>query len=251
MAVALAVVVLLAGCQFGGPGPQEQSPDGTQASPFADDQGPPGMAASGVTDADALLSAHASTLNGTSATVDIAFRLTVNGTGQNVSLRGKSVPDSDRGWMQVVLQNGEGTYYTVGDTTYYREIVNGSVDYGTTDQVSAVPERPRFGADQRIRTAVESAEWEWVDTVDRDGRTLYEFTATSVDPPNVNTTGETTVSSSGRLLVDATGVVHHVAVSTTVETERGTVRYGLEVAVNDIGETTIEEPNWLDQATGT
>lgn len=250
MAAVLALAVVLAGCQFGGTGTglPSETVDGTPASPFDRASAPPGVDGSGVSDADALLSAHSSTMNGTPATVDVQFRLTVNGTGQNVSLRGKSVPDSDRGWMQVDLQNGSGAYYTDGGTTYYREIVDANVDYGTTDGISAVPDRPRFGADERVRTAVESAEWEPVGTVERGGRTLYELRATSVDPPNVNTSGDTTVSSSGRLLVDSAGVVHHVEVSTTVENDRGTVQYGLSVGLSEIGSTTIEEPDWVDLA---
>lgn len=252
IAALLALTVALAGCQFGGPGTTANGPaDGTETAspaPFAGVSTPPGVDETGVTDVGALMDSHASTLNGTSATVSIDFRLAVNGSARNVSLTGKTTPDGDRGWMAVELEDGTGIYYTEDGTTYYRQIVNESVQYGTTDRVSAIPDRLRFGADGRIRTAIESAEWEPTGTVERDGRTLLEFRATSVDPPNVNTSGDTTVTSDGRLLVDTDGVVHHVSVSTTVENDRGTVEYGLTVTVSEVGNTTIERPEWYDNA---
>lgn len=251
----LALTIVLAGCQFGGTGTDvgEITDDGTVTAtatpdPFEGVSPPPGVDGNGVGDVDALMDAHAAALDGTSATVDVRFHLTVNGTAQNVSLQGKTVPGSESGWMAVELPDGVGTYYTEDGTTYYREIVNETARYGTTGDVSAIPERPRFGADERIRTAVESAEWEPAGTVERDGRTLVEFRATSVDPPDVNTTGDTTVTSDGRLLVDTDGVVHHVEVSTTVDEEGGTVQYSLSVTLSDVGSTTIERPEWFENA---
>jgi hypothetical protein len=257
LAVVLALTVALAGCQFGGgtATPATGTPDATATptptpGPFGEASLPPGVDESGVTDPDALMAAHASTLNGSSVTVAIEFRLTVNGTGQDIGLRGKELPGTDRGWMEVSFQDGTGTYYTADGTTYYREVVNESVDYGTTDGVSAIPDQPRFGADERVRTAVAAAEWEPVGTVERDGRTLFEFRATQVDPPNVNTSSDATVASDGRLLIDQRGAVHHVSVNTTVENDRGTVEYGVRVTLSDVGSTAVEEPSWLDNARG-
>lgn len=254
-ATLLVLTVLLAGCQLGGPGTDADvsTADGNGTAtegPFGDASLPPGVDESGVSDVDALMAAHSSTMNGTSATVDIGFHLTVNESGRNVSLLAKETPGGDRGWLRADLANGVGTYYTADGTTYYREVVDGRASYGTTDGVSAIPERPRFGADERIRTAIESAEWTPVGTVGRDGQTVLEFRAISVDPPNVNATENATVSSSGRLLVDSDGVVHHVEVETTVEQDGETVRYGITVSLSDVGSTTIERPDWVDNAEG-
>ena len=256
----LALSVVTAGCNLGGTGtvgpgtPATDATGGlpteTSAGPFGGASPPPGADVTGITDVEGLLSAHAGNVNGTSATVEMGFSLTVNGTGQNASLRGKVVPSADRGWMRVSFQDGVGTYYTEDGTTYFREIVDEDTQYGTTGEISAVPARPRFGADERVRTALRSAEWTPVGTVERGGRTLFEYRATSVDPPDVNATADATVSSSGRLLVDARGVVHLVAVRTTVETDRGTVRYALRVTLSDVGSTTVERPDWFDLAAG-
>lgn len=256
MAVLLALSVVLAGCgllgqetDVEGPPPGESTgATATTAGPFGGEELPPGVTTDGVSDVDALMAAHGAALNGSSVTLELDYQLTVNDTLENTSFRAKVLPDGDRGWLRVTLQDGTGTYYTGDGQTYFREVVNGSVNYGTTDQVSALPQRPRFGIDNWVRRAVQAGEWEPVGTVERDGETLFEFEATSVDPPDVNTSNNTTVGSDGRLLVDRQGVVRSVSVSTTVENERGTVRYGLAVSVDEVGTTTIEEPSWLDNA---
>jgi hypothetical protein len=254
IATLLAVSVMLAGCGFLGgqqtdveETPDEATPTATPA-PFGGAETPPGVGTDGVTDVDDLVAAHSAELNGTPLTVAFNSTLVVNGERQSSAFEAKVLPDQQRGWLRAEFADGEGIYYTAGGTTYFREIVNGSVDYGTTDGVSAVPERPRFGLDDQVRTALRSADWEPVGTVERDGETLLEFRATNVDPPDVDTSGNTTVRSGGRLLVDQRGVVHHVSVSTTVENDRGTVRYVLEVETTDVGSTTVDEPSWLDNA---
>lgn len=263
LAVVLATTMVLAGCQFGGSGTptvgptDAATPSQTPAStptptatsePFGGASPPPGVDDGGVTDPDALMDAHAAGLDGVSTTVEIRFYLSVNGSNQSRVLRAKVLPGEDRGWMRAEFDGGVGTYYTADGTTYYREVVDGQATYGTTDQVSAVPERERFGADERARTAIESADWAPAGTVERNGRTLFEFRATAVEPPNVDTENGTTVTSRGRLLVDGDGVVHHVSVETTVETDGGTVRYGSTVSLSDVGATTVERPDWVDDA---
>lgn len=246
--VLLALVVVLAGCGGGDPTPTE-TPTAT-VHPFAD--GPPGIDETGVTDVDALMAAHNASLDGQSVTVDLGFHLTVNGSGEEVSLHAKVVPDSDRGWIRFESGDDHGTYYTEGTTTYYREVVDANARYGTIADTLAIPETgtPRFGTDDRIRTALESADWEPVGTVERDGRTLYELEATDVEVPGVNASDGTTVEASGRLLVDRDGVIHHLEVDTTVEDAEETVQYGLRVSLSDIGSTSVDRPDWYDNAAG-
>lgn len=251
----LALSVMLAGCGFLGgqqtevaETPDEEVTPTPTPHPFEGAETPPGVDRNGVTDVDALVAAHGDELNGTPVTLSFNSTLIVDGERQSSVFEAKVRPGERRGWLRAQFSDGEGTYYTADGTTYFKEIVNGSVNYGTTDSVSAVPQRPRFGLDEQVRTAIKAGEWEPVGLVERDGRTLLEFRATQVDPPNVNTSGNTTVTSDGRLLVDQRGVVHLVSVSTTVENDRGRVRYVLEVQTTDVGSTTIEEPSWLDNA---
>lgn len=262
-AVALVLVVVLAGCGGSGqpdPGTETPSP-GPESTPTATatptpstsnlfESMPPGVSEEGVTNRTALLDAHANALDGTAVTVEVDFRLTVDGDGQNVSLRGKVTPNDDRGWMRVSTADGVGTYYTEAGTTYRKVTVDGTTNYGTTDQVSAIPESPRFGADARARDALWNANWTFDRVVRRNGEHLLRYEATrvtlpsdvDVDRANANAT------TSGTLLVDADGVVRHVEVSATVETDQRTVQYGVEVSFSGIGSTTIDRPDWIDRA---
>lgn len=244
--------VVLAGCQAL---PVDDTGDGG-TTPTVDPEGtstpaevtmPPGLDESGVTDADALLSAHAAALEDETVTVSIDFRLVVDGAADRAALEGKTVPDGDRGWMSVDLREGTGEYYTEGGTTYEKATVDGSTRYTTTDDVSAIPDEPRFGADDRIRDALRAGNWTATGTVDRDGTTLIRFEAVEVEVPVVDDP-DATVSAHGELLVDENGVVHHVEVSTEIEADGETVEYGIEVTVSEIGTTAVEEPDWIDLA---
>lgn len=261
--VALVVIVALAGCGGSGSldtGTGTPTPAGTETptpaptdtpTPSLDDVSmPQGVSESGVTDRDALVDAHGAALDGKSGTVHIEFRLTVDGEGQNASLTGKVTPNDDRGWMKVATSGGVGTYYTRGDTTYEKVVVDGETSYGTTDQVSAIPETPRFGADARVRDALWNANWTFDRVVERDGELLLRYEATRVAlPESVDVDRENaSATSGGYLLVDQDGVVRHVEVSATVETEEETVEYGLSVSFSGIGSTTIERPDWVDRA---
>lgn len=210
---------------------------------------PSGLTRDGVTDVEALFLAHKTSLSDTAATVSIAFRLSVNGSGRDVSLLGEYTPDTDRGWMQVTFPDGVGTYYTEGDTTYERVERDGQTTYGTTDQVSAVPQEPRFGADIRIREAIEAGSWEATGVVVNDGTTLLRYEATEVTlPDSVTADTGNTVETRGELLVSEDGMIHHVSIYTKVESSDGTVVYEIDVSLSDLGSTTVEEPDWIDRA---
>ncbi len=256
-AVALVLVVVLAGCGGSGqPDPATETTPASTSTPTATatpqpfESTPSGVSEDGVTNRTALLETHADALEGAPVTVDVDFRLTVDGDGRNVSLRGEVTPGEDRGWMRVGTADGVGTYYTEDGTTYRKVTVDGTTDYGTTDQVSAIPEATRFGADARARDALWNANWTFDGIVQRDGEHLLRYEATDVTlPSEVDVDRETAdATTGGTLLVDEDGVVRHVEVSATVETDRRTVEYGVTVSFSAIGSTAIERPDWIDRA---
>jgi len=260
--LALVCAVALAGCGGGGtatPTPTEAGPStptdrGTPTAsptPSAAALGlPPGVTEDGVTDVDALVAAHAAALEGRSATVAVDVLLTVNGTGQNVSFVGEVTPGDDRGLLRVTTADGRATYYTEGDTTYRRPEQDGQTRYDTTDDVSAVPEQPRFGADARVGDALRAANWTVDGVVYRDGEPLVRLAATDVETPDgVDTANGTTVASDGYALVTPDGVVRHVEVRTTVRGADGTVEYGVAVDVSAVGATSTDRPDWVDRIT--
>jgi hypothetical protein len=252
VALALACAVVLAGCGGGPTGTPTPTDGGTPTdtpTPSAADVGfPPGVSEDGVTDVDALLAAHADALESQSATVAVDVVLSVDGQGSNTSFVGEVTPGDDRGLLTVTAADGAATYYTEGDTTYRRLEEGGQTKYDTTDGVSAIPDRPRFGADARARDALSAANWTVDGVVARDGERLIRLAATDVrTPEGVNTSGGTTVSTSGYALVTPDGVVRHVEVSTRVEESDRTVVYGISVDVSAIGTTETERPDWVDR----
>ena len=245
---------MLAGCQVL---PVDDSADaGPTATPTAELEGtptladvtmPPGVDESGVHDPDALLSAHAAALEDESTTVGIDFHLTIDGEGDRVALEGKTVPEGDRGWMHVDLREGVGEYYTEGDTTYEKVTADGTTRYSTTDEVSAIPDQPRFGADNRIEDAIAAGNWTATGVTDHDETTLIHFEAVEIEIPVVDDP-DATVEAYGQLLIDEYGVVHHAEIYTEVEADGETVAYGIEVTVSEAGTTTVEEPDWTELA---
>ena len=258
-AVALAMVVLLAGCGGSGdagletdtPMPTaEETPITTPTPSLADVSMPAGVSETGVTDRSALVQAHADGLDGVAATVEIDFRLTVDGEGQNVALRGKVTPGDDQGWMHVSTRDGVGTYYTEGETTYEKVEVGEETTYGTTDQVSAIPSAPRFGTDARLYDALSNANWTFDRVVSQDGALLLRYEATEVTlPDGVDVDREDgSATADGVLLVGEDGIVRHVDIGLTVVTDTETVEYGLSISISDIGSTTIDQPDWVEHA---
>lgn len=255
----VAILVATAGCGSGVDEPNgdaEQptdspvtTPSATATPSLATVELPDGVSESGLTDRDSLLSAHRSALNATNATVRIHFQLEVNGSGQNTTFLGKVTPGDDKGWMRISLSDGTGEYYTEGETTYAKVTQNGQTKYDTTDQVSALPSRDRFGADLRIGDALRAANWTTDGVVQRNGTTLIRLVASNVTvPDSVNTTQDATVESNGVLLVDQSGVIHHISVYSRVESANSTVIYQLSVSMWNVGNTTITRPEWVDRA---
>lgn len=257
--VVVVIFVATAGCGSGVDEPNGDAEQPTDSSvpttsptatpSLATVEFPNGVSESGLTDRETLLSAHRSALNATNVTVRIHFQLEVNGSGQNTTFLGKVTPDNTQGWMRITLSDGTGEYYTEGETTYAKVTQNGQTKYDTTDQVTALPSRDRFGADLRIGDALRAANWTTDGVVRRNGTTLIRLVASNVSvPESVNASQNATVESGGVLLVDQSGVIHHISVYSRVESANSTVVYQLSVSMWDIGNTTIDRPEWVDRA---
>ena len=262
--VAVALVVVLAGCGGGVTQTATQEPVATETPTAAAEQPqtdtaeatpsptpqvafPAGLSRDGVQNTTTLVSTHDDALGTENLTVAIDFTLEVDGDGQDVSFRGKVTPSNQRGWMQIILQDGVGTYYNEAGITYANVTQDGQSTYGKEYDVSALPQETRFGADARIENALDAANWSFTGVVTRNGTELRRYVATDVSlPDSVDVeAGDVTADSSGTLLVDANGVVHHVSVTSVVETPDKTVEYGISVTLSDIGSTSIERPEWF------
>lgn len=246
--VALGLVVVVAGCGGGGTATPQSPAASSTPSAAGDVTYPPGVTDEGVTDPAALLSAHRSGLSGQSLRVAIGYEVTANGTGQRANFSGRVDPSSDRALLHVSVADGRADYYAEGNETYARQVVGGETTYRSDVDAPGLSGQ-RLGSDQFVESALRTANFTPSGTVTRDGTELVELVVTDVQRQFASAGRNATRTVEGRLLVDEDGVVRHVTVRATVETAAGgRYEYGVEVHLAGVGATTVERPDWLDEA---
>lgn len=215
---------------------------------------------------DELLRAHAVTVNNESSytthrTRRIAERNADNETRRTAVLRASQAQERAVLTRTRLARAGDRTrnetverYWAVEDseqTLYERVAVDGQVSYRTQepyrdfetfyDQSTVFEETLGFAV----------FDFEFVETVRRDGRTLYRFTADSFDE---RWTDENATNPSATILVSNRGVIRSLeysydTVSTGAQVSTGTpVTVAATYEATDLGETTVTAPDWLDEA---
>ncbi|WP_424003788.1 DUF7537 family lipoprotein [Haloarcula salina] len=268
----LALVVLLtltAGCSgiFGG------TDAGASTATPADRNGPaPGT--SGF-DAAAIETGHFETLSNESFTASLSFRLSTVRDGENRSVFVNRTVAVDRANDRalatgaLVRANGaelETTTYTADGTTAERRVLSTADRTATDYRYDTAPYdgavRPVNASSVLDRSLVQSlgsdVNWTYAgtDTVGGDdvsryeatGRNVTGFAADEAVAANV-TEGESADSVSAAVLVDERGVVRSLQYSLTTERDGRPFTVTLTLSVSDVGETTVEEPDWLSKAT--
>lgn len=256
--VLLAVLVLTAGCALPGQSTPTTSPDPSTAADAGGTDGidgwvadpatasnatlPPGVSDAGV-DLRALLEAHEAGLDGTNFTlrVDVAADRSTAVT-EYVS--------ADRSRLLIRAEYGDRTTveYVDGDTTYVRDRRGGETTYRTEPydgdlDVAASPTGSRLIYQYATLTT-----YDLVGTVERDGERLAVLQATTADlreSVRENTSVETFRS---QVLVDGDGVVRAFALRLRGQSHGQPVDFDVSVRVDDVGETRVSEPGWLDRA---
>lgn len=290
LCVAVAALVVLAGCGGGGAGGDGGDPagdatgtPGTDASTTADEGGDGGTTAGeettatddgspsvenlawvddGGVDVAALVEAHTRTLGNESGyTVEQVSRRTARGDATG-SERRTATLSASREQGRALLRNAR--EFTTGD----RRVVQSSAQYRVgadgegavysrrngTDGVSYEQRSPRrsfksyyeSAAALDAASALESFAFEFDGTVQRDGETLYRFTADEVaaGDGDLRSIPENASNVSATLLVGERGVIHSFDYG--YDTDISAVEFSF--AVTALGETTVEEPDWLDAA---
>lgn len=225
--VALAALVALAGC--GGSNGTTPSPttDGPDGAPY-----PPGVSDSGLNNS-ALLSAHQSTLRNES--FELVINNTVNAQPTVVSQR------VDDGWSRLLVEidrpDGLRQEFYADGTLTLREAGN------VTTSEQPFPGALRITAAFDLQAPLRAATFTPNGTVERDGETLVELTATLEDL-NPDAVGGNVTAFDGRVLVGPDGAIRllDVRFAGSVEGESFTQDY--RFTVSGLGETTVERPDW-------
>ena len=266
----LTVLLLTSGCSFLG---DSASPTATEgSSPTTTDAGsptatpqqtrtpapyPPGYGESGVVDADRAVEAHTD-----GVTERESFIVEFNGT----ALSNDRVASIDA--LQATNLSTERAYIITrvggrGTTTQYYE--NGTVYVRTDSPGEEDPEyssreatfRPRdFTGTNQVEPLVRYVEYGRPERISRtDGGTFFRYRSSgvenvtnvqailgaSVDPENV------TAIEVG-IVVGPSGIVHRSAYEATVERGDETLELAIEVNVLGFRSTTVDRPDWFEEA---
>jgi len=254
-AVAVVLLVLVAGCGSDRGGPGTPVPTATptvtpSATPTPADTTAPerrypnGWSETGIEDPDAALAAHyRATLSGPSATVTYRSRI-----GDATNLRAANTTLSMR------VDTGSNRLYAALDgSRTSREVffADGTLTRWDPDNETVVgSSSTEFGlvaqsVDRRVlQSHLLLYTLERNGTVERAGSTALVYDVTGVPNDTISRSYGTATDASGRIVVGQSGRVFEI--ETTVTYTDGTVTY--YYGHTAVGETTVETPGWMARA---
>jgi hypothetical protein len=239
-----------------------QSPTPTRASPTTPtptpDPYPDGYDDAGVVDPATAMTAHVEAL-----TSRESYAVSLNATllDENDSVyglrRARAVETRSSEILVATRIYGDGVLqqYFANDTVYERyDPPSGDPRYRTTSSDYSVLEHTGSTV---LRPSVANVTYADVDSLSRDGRTLYRYEGTRITDDRAvvplfggNIDRGAVSNFQATLVVDDAGIVQRLEYRATVTVDGGTrdLRVGFETI--GIDETTVEEPEWTDRAEG-
>lgn len=258
--VALVAVAMLAGCSFlpSGLGPTDATPSGTAipsngtSTPANEtDAYPAGYDADAVVDPDAAIDAHARGL----LTAE-SFYLEYNGSAvsddRTASVYSAQVVNlsTDRAYVVSVVQGaGSTVQYFSGDTVYVQRNPPGENDT-SYDSSSASVEPDAFTGRGLYGPLLRYVEWENAGPAGDNGSFVHYRGESLAEVKPVLGEGvdrENVSEFRASLIVGRDGIVRQVVYGATVERTE-TSEVSVSVTTRQIGNTTVEAPEWLDRA---
>lgn len=240
--LAVAVMLVLAGC--GGADNGTATPTATEAPPTEQSNTPSlstvnypaGLSADGFDNATLFLETHRDAMT---AGPSYAVHMDVTAGQETQTLRANTDPDSERIRSQTE-RNGELDYdiYYADDTQYLRQVTDDGDSYGTTDATFESAAEGLNGG--QFITTVVLLDLEATTISTEDDRTIITFDVVgprSTAEGIAEAGGTVDISTDGRLTAFEYDLVSTDGQEVSVAWER-----------TDVGATTVEEPEWLDQA---
>jgi hypothetical protein len=273
--IVIVLMVGLTGCAGIAPfGESTSTPESTTSQPekkttTADAISyPPGYAKSGITNPEkAAEQANAAPLEHDSFTLSMTASVPVRNTNLTINVSGK-IDVSDK--RVYIVANGSAfgsdiikneTYYADGTVYKQNQLAFSrttySISQGSFQSYTGVNPSGKVsinGADSEIATQFKTANFSGAKQVTRNGETLFRYEASSVnnsDPFlfNDSLTNPSVDEFNATLLVDQEGIIKSFGYSITYTPAGGTQRtLTVRYQTTDIGSTTIEKPDWLDEA---
>lgn len=211
---------------------------------------PPGLSADGIGDPEALFDAHSNAVSSTSFTGEYTAqtRRTDEATGESVTLVTESFdiraePDAER--VEKITYDGR-----TGREVDERIYIDG--DRGATSDGGRMTQRT---VEEVLETSLETMA-HWVRNVDGDydgpetieTGDVHAISVTSIDTQRP--AGEP-VDEEGTILVDEDGRIHSVQLRKTADREDARLELEVEFECSGFGETTVAEPEWVDELENT
>lgn len=251
VAVVFSVLVLTAGCSGILQG-EDTSPatSDDSATPDAEfEEYPTGFSDDGITDAEAAVGAHKSaTLARSSWTVSYTTVAESDERTQTVT-QSRQVNHADSTELETVNSSfGTQEFYTVGSEGWSRQTANNETRYTTIQQgynsSDAVQAR-------MLTEFLGNVTYTQADVAEREGMSYATYTATDI--PEGSTFAGTNESSlenlSSQVVVAEDGRITEFSFSATaVSKDQPDSDVTIELRFSEYGTTTVEEPDWLDEA---
>lgn len=240
--------VALAGCTSGGP--DTATPTDTSVAPGGSDELSVGAADDRLRDAGSF-------------TTDWSYTVTdVDGTTTSVNDTYRVDLDSNRSYERLSTAGpaGETTVetYIAGGTSYTRVGTAGGAYYQASDQPPDVFETATGRASGFYGDLEEDATFAGTETFDGDTVSRYEYRddeaweaySSGLNSAAFSASENVTITDFEiAVLVDEDGIGRLTTFTVSGETDDGTaVSAEWRYSVTDIGSTTVEEPDWLDEA---
>ena len=207
-------------------------------------------------DGETVSSDHAAALEETdSFTYEVTFEAADGESSLSIDAHVEADTESDEAYSvqeSNFLGNQTAYKYTSGNATYEKTVREGdeeNAQYTTSEDgaVEPVNTTPSFQA-----SLVDGLEWsqEGTEELNGVGVTRYESTgvANVTALVGAGTDAGNVTNVSATMLVDADGVVRRYDLTYTVVEADSETTVTYEVETTDVGSTSVEEPDWLDEA---
>ena len=215
---------------------------------------PPGYGPDGIEDPGEAAAAHAEALADGRGFVAIYNATVLDGENAAVRLGWRQAAETGSEEVAAAaVRSDSGTQerYLVNDTVYVQTDPPGA-DNTEYDTVQTDYEVRNFTGSSVVLRTLAGAGYAAPNSETTDGTTLYRYNMTAAENPSVlfgGDIGEEDVESfGGSVTVDEDGVVRRVAYEGVVTVNGTRERLGVGLTVGGMRETTVGEPEWLDEA---
>lgn len=245
LVLAVVLVIGLAGCSGLSPfGSGSAYPDGYNESEITD----PETAAEQHSEALSEYDSYTQNLNITSSNQEIEMNMSVQVDGSNKQASaGTTLSQEDEEVVEVEMYQDDNTTYEKTETPLFGTV------YNMTDE-SFSTFLGNVTNDTDKAELFSNANFEEGGTVTHNDETLYRYNATEVDDPeeflNLSESSEadSVESFNATLLVDEEGIMRSLTIDMTTTTLGETEEISLELRITELDSTTVEEPDWLEEA---